>query len=125
MLFSFTPNPAQYRGRCESCQVVIFTNGARSFEHPPPTKEALLEHIKRAVYQASHVWNQCLVSQQVALNPGSWGWEATDSLWKPFWTPIPSAVKGIKELTSCGCQKKSSLPCMARCGCAGTCFRPQ
>ncbi len=51
----------------------IFAQSSRSFEYLPPTKAALLEHIKRATYQASYVWGQSLVAEQVLSSPGSWG----------------------------------------------------
>ena len=34
----------------------LFTKGLRTIDNIPPTQGALLEHLKRAVYQAAFVW---------------------------------------------------------------------
>ena len=38
-----------------NCRRNLFTKG-RSIENIPPTKVALKEHIRRAIYQAGHIW---------------------------------------------------------------------
>ncbi len=66
----------------------IFAQSSRSFEYLPPTKAALLEHIKRATYQAGYVWGQCLMAEQVLPSPGSWGWTECEYGWEPFGLPF-------------------------------------
>jgi len=39
----------------------LFTQKARTLENIPPTQAALLQHVKRATFQAN-VRNQCLVA---------------------------------------------------------------
>ena len=41
----------------------IFAQSSCTFEYLPPTKTALIEHIKRATYQAGYVWGQSLVTE--------------------------------------------------------------
>ena len=109
----------------------IFAQSSRTFEYLPPTKAALIEHTKRATYQAGYVWGQSLVAEQVLPSPGSWGWVESECGWQPFWTPLPRAAKALEELVSCGCTKscagkcscyKRGLVCTARCKCGGTCY---
>ncbi len=109
----------------------IFAQSSRTFEYLPPTKAALIEHVKRVTYQAGYVWGQSLVANQVLPSPGSWGWTHTESGWVPFWTPLPPAAKALEELVSCGCTKscagkcscyKRGLVCTARCKCGGNCY---
>ena len=39
---------------------VLFAQGNKSIENIPPTQAHLAQHIKRAAYQAGHVWGQAL-----------------------------------------------------------------
>ena len=109
----------------------LFAKG-RQLDRIPPSKAALIEHVKRAAYQAGHVWGQSCVAQQNLPNPSDWGWtkEASDR-WVPFWSALPEAAKSGKELIKCGCKKACRLPrkslsasltCTELCHCAGTCF---
>ena len=40
----------------------------------PPTKAALKQHVKRAVYQVGYVWGQLLITTP---SPTSWRWMKT------------------------------------------------
>jgi len=51
----------------------IFSQLTRTFEYLPPTKAALVEHIKRATFQAGYAWGQSLVAEQALPSPASWG----------------------------------------------------
>ena len=102
-----------------------------SVQRIPPTRAALEQHVKRAVFQGGHVWGQILVPQPVLPSPSSWGWIKTDDgLYEPHWTTLPEASKTCYELISCGCKKgcrsrckckKASLKCTALCVCEGEC----
>ena len=48
----------------------IFTQKGRSIDSIPPTQAALIEHTKRAAYQAGHVWGQMFLPAcpQVAIS---------------------------------------------------------
>ena len=39
----------------------LFSKGNRTLENIPPTQGALLQHTRRAVYQAGHIWGNALV----------------------------------------------------------------
>ena len=86
-------------------------------ENIPPTRDALLHHAKRAVYQAS-VW---AISEQIQQNrpsPETWGWQwdKDTKSWTPVWTTSPIASKACLELIKCSC--RSTRGCGARyCGC--------
>ena len=54
-------------------QASLFEQG-RSLEVIPPTKGALEHHIKRAAYQAGHIWSQSLIRSSEVVSPGDWGW---------------------------------------------------
>ena len=53
----------------------LFVRGTRSLENIPPTQAALIQHVRKAAYQAGLVWGQSLVTQQKLPSPGIWGWE--------------------------------------------------
>ena len=74
----------------------LFAFGNRQLENIPPTSSALLQHVKRAVFQAFHVWGQSLVA------------------------------KSCRELIKCACRGRckcyqSNLPCTQLCACGGQC----
>ena len=102
-----------------------------SVQRIPPTRAALEQHVKRAVFQGGHIWGQTLIPQPVLPSPSSWGWIKTnDKLYEPHWTTLPEASKTCYELVSCGCKKgcrsrckckKAALKCTALCVCEGEC----
>ena len=44
---------------------VLFEQSNRQLENIPPSKAALREHIKRALFQAGHIWGQVLNANPV------------------------------------------------------------
>ena len=58
----------------------------------PPTESALIEHTKRAVYQAGHVWGQSLILEPALPSPKQWGWKEDDHNWQPHWTSLPTVA---------------------------------
>ena len=52
----------------------LFAQGNRKVENIPPTKEALRQHVKRAVFQAGHIWGQSQIANPVIPSPADWGW---------------------------------------------------
>ena len=70
----------------------------------PPTRAALLQHIKRAVYQVGHCWGKMLQAT-IGMPPlGDWGWVDPQN-WRPMWTTLLAASIGSRELIHCGCEK--------------------
>ena len=104
-----------------------------SVQSIPPTRAALEQHVKRAVYQGGHVWGQLLLPQQVLPSPTRWGWvRSDDNQYQPFWTTLPEASRICYELVSCGCKKgcnnrckckKAALKCSGLCWCEGGCVK--
>ena len=103
----------------------LFTKKGRTMDALPPSRAALIQHIKRAVYQGGHCWGKMLQVSIHLPSPGDWGW--TDSAnWKPLWTTLPEASISSRELLRCGCKKgcrgqckckKAALKCTAMCQC--------
>lgn len=97
----------------------------------PPTKAALEEHLKRAVYQGVYVWGQVLLPTPELPPPTSWGWTKSEKgVYEPHWTSLPQASQTCRELLSCKCKKgclkkckciKAALECTALCLCEGEC----
>ena len=107
----------------------LFSSGNRQIDNIPPTSAALLQHLKRAIFQC-HVWYQSLNPSQNLPDPSNWGWVKDDSGWQPVWTTLPEATKVCLELIKCGCQKGCGIRCKCRninlsctylCFCAGQC----
>ncbi|KAK3097011.1 hypothetical protein FSP39_005574 [Pinctada imbricata] len=113
----------------------LFTRKGRSMEGIPPTSAALLQHLKRVVYQAGFVWGQALTKNPTLPLPSDWGWRLNQcNRWEPLWTILDSASESCKELIRCGCNPsigckgrckclKAEMACTALCKCGGQCDR--
>ena len=110
----------------------LFSKKGRAIVGLPPTVAALIEHTKRAVYQAGHCWGQMMTPSQKLPSPNDWGWKKTASGgWDVIWTTLPEASEACRELLRCGCKidykrgrckcHKVSLECTAQCQCGGHC----
>ena len=89
----------------------IFAQSSRTFEYLPPTKAALVEHIKRTTHQAGYVWGQSIIAKQVLPSPIFRGWVKSENGWVPFSHAIPRTAKAMNVLNSCGCPTS----CIGRC----------
>ena len=70
------------------------------------------EHIKRAAFQAAHIWGQLAVAKQHLPIPSKWGWTMDSSgRWIPLWTTLPEPAQLCKKLIKCSCKNawKASL----------------
>ena len=108
----------------------MFAQKGRGLDAIPPTKEALFQHTKRAVYQAGHCWGQaCNTNPQLPYSR-SWEWLSCSNGQEPLWTTLPDVTASSRELVKCGCKKgchgnclcvKATLKCTALCSCSGEC----
>ena len=89
----------------------LFSKKSRAIENIPPTRAALLQDTKCAVYQARHVWGSVLIAKPQIPSPQEWCWQREESEWKPVWTVLPQVQESCCELIHCGCKK----------GCTGQC----
>lgn len=94
----------------------LFCQKNRTMENIPPTQQALLQHTKRAVYQAG-IWTTCHQAQQQTPTAEGCGWtlDAETKSWVPVWSSLPAAAKAVSELVRCAC--KSAAGCGGRCSC--------
>ena len=109
----------------------LFARKGRDVNHIPPTKGVLLQHARRAAFQAGHCWSQAIEPQIELPRPAGWGWVGTDGgKWDVMWSNLPEASKVCRELLRCGCTKvcranckcmKAALTCTALCKCGGSC----
>lgn len=108
----------------------LFSRKSRPIENIPPTREALVQHTKRAVLQGSYIWSQTLLTQPVIPCPSRWGWKRDGDNWTPYWTTLNRLQDACQQLIRCGCKiackgrckcKKAELPCTGLCKCSGEC----
>ena len=57
----------------------LFSTKSRSLDSIPPTRAALVNHAKRAVFQGGYVWQQTLLKEPVLPCPSQWGWQCLGS----------------------------------------------
>ena len=109
----------------------LFTQNCRTIDALPPTRAALIQHAKRAAYQAGYCWGQMMIPAPELPSPSEWGWVQRDSgCWDIYWTTLPEATLACRQLLRCSCKKgcrgqckclKAALPCTALCYCGGLC----
>ena len=108
----------------------LFAQKGRPMEAIPPTQAALVQHIRRAIYQGIHCWGQALQPWMTLPCPSRWGWMRTEDGWQPLWTTLPDIAESSRTLVKCRCKKdcasqctcrKSSLQCTVLCLCEGSC----
>ena len=90
---------------------MLFCQKGRAIENIPPTKAALIEHIRRSTYQGAICWGQCLVANQQLPCPSDWGW-LKGIVWQPNWTTLPDASSTCRELLKCNCKNNCKGKCM-------------
>ena len=110
------------------CQRNLFCQpNPHTADNLSPTKEALLQHTKRTIYQAS-CWMTCDTTHADIPTPDGWGWTKSinEQGYKPKWTTLETVAKGCRELVRCACKKGcnptgrcscKSLGCTDLCGC--------
>ena len=94
-------------------------------EKLPPTQDALLQHVKRAVYQVG-IWATSTQSHQVSPSPQNHGWVKEEGSWVPVWLTIPEVSKACRELIRCTCKgdcrtckcSNANLNCSPLCKCS-------
>ena len=110
----------------------LFARKQRPYNGIPPSRAALVEHIKRYVLQAGHTWGQSLCKSPTLPSPSRWGWEKDSGVWVPHWTSLAPIAASCQELLKCGCRIscsgnckcfRSGLPCTALCSCNCSEFR--
>ena len=83
----------------------LFCRKNRSIDNIPPTQKALLQHTKRAVYQAG-IWTTSTQVHQAVPSPSEFAWSKgpTAQSWVPVWITIPEVSKACNQLLKCSCK---------------------
>lgn len=76
-----------------NARLELFARKQRSYQSIPPTQAALVQHLKRAAYQAACIWSQATVCQPETQSPADWGWIQEDDIWKTCWSTLPPIAK--------------------------------
>jgi len=97
----------------DDARLDMFVRKQRPYEAIPPTRGAVLQHTKRAAYQAGSIWSQSTVHKPQTQDHAEWGWRKKDGLWHVFWTDLPPVAESCQQLTKCGCKSE----CRGRCKC--------
>jgi len=98
----------------------LFSQKSRSIDSIPPTQAALLEHTKRAAYQAGHIWAQMFVAVPNLPSSSEWVWvQIANEGWEVKWTALPEASWACHELLRCGCKNG----CRSKCKCVKAVLR--
>ena len=71
-----------------------------------PSKNALEQHVRRAVYIAGYIWGKAIIDHHALPSPENWCWKRDDnnSSLTPCWLTLGTASKVCQELIKCGCK---------------------
>ena len=100
----------------------VFSQKTRDVERIPPTTDALDQHLKRSVFQAS-IWTTAHRSMMPLNNPTNHGWKEEEGKLLPIWTSLPLARDVFHLDVKCTCTSTCSLcKCMkAKLKCTRLC----
>ncbi|KAG5863643.1 hypothetical protein JTB14_032329 [Gonioctena quinquepunctata] len=73
----------------------LFCQKNQAMENLPPTEDAFLQHIRRAVYQAG-IWTTSTQTQQVIPPPHDFAWNKVLESWVPVWMTIPEVSRPLQ-----------------------------
>ncbi len=80
----------------------MFARKQRPYQAIPPTRSALLQHVKSAAYQAGCIWSQSTQRLTETQSPADWGWAKNGDPWNVVWTMLPPIVESCQQVTKCG-----------------------
>ena len=67
----------------------------------PPTRDALIEHTKRAACQADNCWAQIITSAPELPSPREWGWNENPSgRWRIIWMTLAKSAENYCDVAS-------------------------
>ena len=110
----------------DEARLDLFARKQRAYNSIPPTQAALVEHVKRASYQAGVIWGQATICNPDVSSPAQWGWTQKGDTWQIHWTTRPPIAASCQELIKCSCKKvckgrckcsQAELPCTSLCSC--------
>ena len=84
----------------------------------PPTRDALVLHVRRANYQAA-VWRRALSNTFQPPSPHGHGWVVKNTELKVEWMTQPAAPAALLELRKCGCATGCASQ---RCSCRASLY---
>jgi len=105
----------------------FFCKKNRAMDKLPPTKDALLQHVRRTVHQAG-IWTTSTQTRVVVPSPQDFAWTKVSESWVPVWMTIPEVSRSCRELIKCSCKGdcsnctcgKANLDCSPLCKCKCT-----
>ena len=84
-----------------SARMELFGQKRQAVDKIPPSQNALLQHTRRAVYQAG-IWTKCIISEQTNTWPTGYSWLKVRNSLEPVWSTILEASKACKEFAKYG-----------------------
>lgn len=80
----------------------------------PPTKDCLLQHARRASYQAK-IWRLSTVPMMNCPSPDGHGWKLEDGQLNIYWMEGEHAPAAVLKVSSCSCKVNNCAG--GRCSC--------
>ena len=84
----------------DEARLDLFARKQRSYDAIPPTQAALIQHTRRATYQAGCIWGQATVCQMEPQSPSDWGGRKKTTFGKPFGQHFLRLLRAVNSLQS-------------------------
>ena len=109
------PSSRKIPRTADELRYILFCQKKQKNELLPPTSDSLLQHLKRANYQA-FVWRKAQTAIQHLPQPESNGWVQEGPSLKPVYMTKEPVLSSLLELTTCTCKGG----CQSNCSCNNT-----
>ena len=95
----------------------------------PPSRNGLIEHLKRACFQGGWIWREAINNIDTP-DPENWGWKLNDGKYHPRWQNYEPDIDVLTVCQVCSCKKalcrnckcsKLGENCLPFCGCHQKC----
>ena len=87
----------------DAARLELLARKQRSYDSILPTQVALIQHIKRAAYQAGCTWGQATICLMEINSPEDWGWKKQDDMWQIFFRNACTKSGSLRFSQFSGC----------------------
>ena len=107
----------------DKARLDLFARKKRPYEDIPPMRATLIQHTKRAAYQAGCVWAHAILRQPGTENPAEWEWDGRRLARNGKSSGQP--IFPLQRVMSCSLSVAASLDAMSGSNAAGLVLHAQ
>ena len=86
--------------KVDEARLPLFARKQRPYESIPPTRAALVQHVRRSAFQAAYIWGQSTECIQCNLKVLATGAGKKGEVWEVLWSTLPPIAQPCQQLTN-------------------------